>query len=122
MAGDARPLQPDQRRVLDLLLAEDLKGAAALRQRARGVSVVGLCDCGCPSVHLTSPADAPQVELLSRHTPVEGRVAPEKVEDPPGEIILFCDEGRLSYLEYVYYGNPPLSWPRTSPISSRILR
>lgn len=35
----------------------------------------------------------------------------------PGGILLFVDEGRLSYLEYVYYGLTSTQWPRSDRIS-----
>jgi hypothetical protein len=38
-------------------------------------------------------------------------------DDVPGEIILFVEEGRLSYLEYVYYDARPLEWPALDRIS-----
>jgi hypothetical protein len=58
-----------------------------------------------------------------RLAPVEGRVASASDEEPPGEIILFVDDGRLSYLEYVYYSDaPPPSWPPASQISTVTLR
>lgn len=38
-------------------------------------------------------------------------------EGASGEIILFVDNGRLSYLEYVYYEAPPTEWPTLNRIS-----
>jgi hypothetical protein len=35
----------------------------------------------------------------------------------PGEIILFVDDGRLSYMEYVYYDALPTEWPSLDRIS-----
>ncbi len=58
MAGGARPLETDERRVLDLLLVEDFDGTPARREQARGASVMGHCDYGCPSVYLAPNADA----------------------------------------------------------------
>lgn len=121
MPGDVRPLHPDERAVLNLLLAEDFEGAAALREQARNASVVGRCDCGCPSIYLAVPSGSPRAHLGSRLAPAEGRVAPESEGEPPGEIVLFVDDGKLSYLEYVYYDVVPPSWPPTSSITTLYL-
>lgn len=48
--------------------------------------------------------------LTSRLLPAEGRVRPVG-DEPSGDIIVFVDDGKLSYLEYVYYGDPPSAWP-----------
>jgi hypothetical protein len=122
MADEVRPLQSDERAVLSLLLAEDFDGADALREQARDVSVVGHCDCGCPSIYLAPPSGSPRAHLTSRLATVEGRVTPESDGEPPGEIILFVDDGKLSYLEYVYYGSAPRSWPPTSRITTAVQR
>ena len=75
--------------------------------------VIGKCDCGCPTVDLLVLPDVRRsgVETRSRTAPVEGLVAPVG-DEPPGDIILFVDDGRLSYLEYVSYSDsPPSEWP-----------
>jgi hypothetical protein len=42
---------------------------------------------------------------------VEAEIAPAG-DAAPGEVIMFLDEGRLSYMELVYYGDSkPDSWP-----------
>lgn len=122
MPGEVRPLHPDERAVLSLLLAEDFNGAAQLREQARDATVVGRCDCGCPSIYLASPSGSPRAHLASRLAPAEGRITPESEGEPPGEIILFVDDGKLSYLEYVYYGRVPQSWPPTSRIATVVVR
>lgn len=122
MPGDVRPLNPDERAVLTRLLAEDFDGAAELRAQAINASVVGRCDCGCPSIYLAPPSGSPRANLTSRLAPSEGRVAPKSEGEPPGEIILFLDDGKLSYLEYVYYGSVPPSWPPLSRITTVVLR
>jgi hypothetical protein len=32
-------------------------------------------------------------------------------DEPPGQVIVFADDGRLSYLEYVFFGETPTTWP-----------
>jgi hypothetical protein len=105
-----RPLTSDEHAVLDLLLSVDFDGATDLRTQARKATVVGRCDCGCPTVDLAVPDTAPAAGLHGRVSPVEGRVTTHG-DEAPGEIILFLKGGRLDSLEYVYYDLVPASWP-----------
>jgi hypothetical protein len=105
-----RRLTSDEHAVLDLLLSVDFEGATELRAQARDATVVGRCDCGCPTVDLAVPDTAPAADLHSRVSPVEGRVTTHGAE-APGEIVLFLTDGRLDSLEYVYYDLVPTSWP-----------
>jgi hypothetical protein len=47
---EPRSLTRRERAVLDALLGVDFQGVAKLRREATEVVVVGMCDCGCPSV------------------------------------------------------------------------
>jgi hypothetical protein len=118
MKGDVpRPLTSAESAVLTLLLSVEFPGVDELRVQAASAAVVGGCDCGCPSIALQVPEDAPLASgLSSRLAPAEGVVSPQG-DGVPGEIILFVDDGRLSYLEYVYYDAPPTEWPALDRIS-----
>jgi hypothetical protein len=117
MQFDPRPLNDDERAVLGRLLTRDFQGVQALREQAADVQVVGRCDCGCPSVDLEPLPELSRSDQVGRLAPVELEVAPE-ADEPPGEIILFVDDGRLSYLEYVFYSDsPPKSWPTVERLS-----
>jgi hypothetical protein len=105
-----RPLTSDEHAVLDLLLSADFDGATDLRAQARDATVVGRCDCGCPTVDLAVPDTALAAGLRGRVSPVEGRVTTHG-DEAPGEIVLFLKDGRLDSLEYVYYDLVPTSWP-----------
>jgi hypothetical protein len=105
-----RPLTSDEHAVLDLLLSANFDGATDLRAQARDATVVGRCDCGCPTVDLDVPDTAPAADLLGRVYPVEGRVTTHG-DEAPGEILVFLKDGRLDSLEYVYYDLVPTSWP-----------
>jgi hypothetical protein len=108
-----RPLNEAERRILDALLAVDFPGVAEIRAQMPHTMVVGRCDCGCPTVSLTVPNDIPAsaVHTPIRLAPAEGRVTPI-ANEPPGDIILFVDNGRMSSLEYVSYVDPaPSEWP-----------
>lgn len=73
---------------------------------------VGHCTCGCPSIDLVVTGNAPAAEgLTGRVLPAEGRVRPVVDGGVVGDIIVFVHDGRLSCLEYIYYDNPPTSWP-----------
>jgi len=110
---EPRSLSEAERLILDALLAPDFPGAAELRAQLTRVQVVGKCDCGCPTVDLAVPPDVypSPIKTTNRLAPVKGRVTPVAGE-PPGDIILFVDDGRLSCLEYVSYDDPsPTGWP-----------
>jgi hypothetical protein len=47
---DSRPLTQRERDVLNALLSVDFPDVDALRTQAEDVEVVGVCDCGCPSI------------------------------------------------------------------------
>jgi hypothetical protein len=105
-----RALNSDEHALLDLLLSVDFDGATDLRAQARVATVIGRCDCGCPTVDLAVPETAPAADLLGRVSPVEGRVTTHG-DEASGEILLFLKDGRLDSLEYVYYDLVPTSWP-----------
>lgn len=114
---EPRPLMPAENSVLALLLGVEFPGVDELRVQAASATVVGGCDCGGPSIALRMPDAAPLASgLTSRLAPAEGVVSPQG-DGVPGEIILFVDEGRLSYLEYVYYDAPPKEWPTLDRVS-----
>jgi hypothetical protein len=100
--------------VLDLLLMEDFDGVEELRRQALQTTVVGVCDCGCPTIYLCVAQGATPAPIQSRLAPVEARVSPQS-DEPPGEVILFLKDGWLDSLEYVFYTDlPPSDWPSAS--------
>jgi hypothetical protein len=108
-----RPLSAAEEGVLRLLLTLDFPGVEELRAQIPHAMVVARCDCGCPTVELRVPPNVPvsPVTAPNRLPPVEGRVLPA-ADGPPADVILFVDDGRLSSLELVWYGDrPPAEWP-----------
>ncbi len=108
-----RSLNEAEKQILGALLEPEFPGVVELRTQVPHTMVVGRCDCGCPTVDLAVSNDVPRssVKVRARLAPVEAQVAPVK-DEPPGEIILFVDDGRLSSLEYVFYvDTPPSRWP-----------
>ena len=69
---EPRPLSLAELAILNALLASDFLGAAELRAQLPAVTVVGNCDCGCPSVDLVVPTDvAPSpVQTRARLAPI----------------------------------------------------
>lgn len=117
MQFDPRPLGDDERRVLAQILDAEFEGVAALREQLAGVRVVGRCDCGCPSIDLQPSPGSARSDLVGRLAPVELEVVPV-ADEPPGGVILFVDDGKLSYLEYVYYSEVvPREWPTDDRLS-----
>jgi hypothetical protein len=116
MASEAaRSLATEERAVLDLLLALYCPEVSALRHQLDKAEVVGRCDCGCPSIHISVPEAVPSGALPDGVVPAELRVTPVG-DEPESDVILFVRNGRLDYLEYVFYTDDP---PRTSPASGR---
>ena len=107
----SRPLDTSERTVLDQLLIRDFPGVAELREQAVDVQVVGRCGCGCPSIHLATTRDHRPAAIADGLVRSELRVS-SVADAPEGDVILFVKDGRLSYLEYVYYTDaPPSTWP-----------
>jgi hypothetical protein len=93
-----RPLGRRERETLAALLAVDFPGVEALRAQVPGTVVTDRCSCGCPSVSLEPPADAP-LAVVATEVPVDA-AALGAYGEPEGLVMLFVHDGRLSYLEY----------------------
>ncbi|WP_370968541.1 hypothetical protein [Amycolatopsis sp. cg9] len=104
-----RSLTPDERAVLDVLLAGDFPGAVELRVQAATAQVSGSCGCGCPTVCLVVDDATPTAEITER--------AAVEADVPDGGLIVFVDEGRLSCLEYwTVEDEPPAAFPAPDQI------
>src|SRR5579864_3780467 len=106
-----RPLEPDELRILTLLLAEDFAGADELRAQLPFVRVVGRCTCGCATVELevaherSAPAGRRQSPI-----PSEAQVR-DAADEPAGGVLIFLKNGWLAGLEIYSYGDPIPAWP-----------
>jgi hypothetical protein len=106
-----RLLSGPEAAVLDLFPSHEFDGVEELRQQAMGVRVVGQCDCGCPTIDLRPDVSAPSAAIDGPLVPVELTIEPE-ADEPPGEVLLFIETGRMSSLEYVFYSDAaPSEWP-----------
>lgn len=101
-----RPLESNERALLDGFLALDFEGVAALRSQARGVMAAPGCTCGCGSPDLFPDGASPRSTAASP-IPSEGGIRDDAGEEVGG-LLLFLDAGRLSYMEvYSYFGGCP---------------
>lgn len=100
-----RPLSDDERAVLDALLTRaDVPAPELLReQAARDTAALG-CSCGCGTIDLLVPADAPATALP------DGPAAEANLNDaagqPVGGVLLFVRSGFVDRLEVYSYFDP----------------
>lgn len=107
MAEFPRSLTEIERAVLDFLLLPDFPGVHELRRQAQTATVVGLCDCGCPTFKLAVDERVARA-VLSDVVPVEVR----STGDTDPDLLLFARHGRLESVELVWYGDePPSEFP-----------
>lgn len=112
-----RVLTSNERALLDGFLRQEFNGVEALRVQARHVLASPGCTCGCGSIDLHVPDDAPTSSSRSP-LPVEGEVLGDggEVGDVIGGLIVFLDEGRLSYLEVYSFLDDPLPLPHADEV------
>ncbi len=99
-----RPLDPNERALLDGLLSFDFEGVATLREQALGVRVAPGCTCGCGSLDLLVNETSSR-STASSPIPAEAAVLDDAGEEIGG-LLLFLDAGRLSYMEVYSYFDP----------------
>ncbi|MBB3676637.1 hypothetical protein [Modestobacter versicolor] len=99
-----RPLTTTERGLLDALLSHDFPGAAELRAQLDRTTATSGCTCGCGTLDLHVPDDAPGAPAAGA-APVEGTVAGADGR-PAGGVLLFVEGGRLSRLDITSYGDP----------------
>ena len=108
MAADGgsagRPLTPTERALLDSLLDHEFEGVAELREQARRATASTGCECGCVTIELHVPDDAP-VSATAGPAPVEGTVV-DAAGAQIGGVLLFLAEGRLAGLEVHSFDEP----------------
>jgi hypothetical protein len=96
---EARPLQNDERAVLDFLLTRDFAGQEELARQAETVLTAGpSCSCGCPSFSLVANRSLPPAAVQY----ADRMVSDAHGTDPGGNkvgVLLFTDNGYLSQVE-----------------------
>jgi hypothetical protein len=98
-AMEARPLQSDERALLDFLLTRDFPGQGELVRQAQTLLTDGpSCSCGCPSFSLIADRSLPPAAVAY----ADRMVAEAHGVDPGGNpvgVLLFLDDGYLSEVE-----------------------
>lgn len=108
-----RPLEQNERALLDGFLSLDFEGVQPLREQARVVQAAPGCTCGCGSLDLFVGGEVPPSTAKSP-VPAEGVLLSDEGKDLGG-LLLFLDSGRLSYLE-VYSFVDPLPLPDAASV------
>lgn len=115
---EARPLNQNERDVLNVVLGAASPEAAALRAQIEVARVTGRWG-GSPSVDLEVPETFAPAQVASGVLPVDAEVVDESGE-PVGEILVWVEEGRLSAIEYAWYTDKaPASLPDADRITAR---
>lgn len=107
--SDRRTLTSDERALLNGFLVAEFDGVAALRVQAGQVLASSGCTCGCGTIDLHVPSDAPR-SSSRRRMPLEREVVGAEGQ-PIGGLLLFLDDGWLSLLEVYSFGEPLLLPP-----------
>jgi hypothetical protein len=104
-----RPLSERERAVLDALLSVDFTGVDALRQQARDVSVLGKCECGCPTVHFSTDERRNRLVADADTAPYAGQ-----------SVLLFVTDDGLDSLEVAWTTDqPPVEFPAAEDLIVR---
>ena len=96
-----RALSDREADTLAFMLSAEFPGDAALRGQVEQAIVVEQCTCGCATIDLAIPDDAP-VAVDAAPVPVVQTHARDMDEHPVG-LLLFVRDGRLASLEIVWY-------------------
>jgi hypothetical protein len=106
-----RELTPDERALLEFMIALAPSSQVELRIQASTARVSGVCKCGCGTYDLhVDPTTPPATGLDTPAADVVGRG-----DDHPLEVLLFVGDGRLGCVEIVRYGDVPPGKPLPRP-------
>ncbi|OIK23049.1 hypothetical protein [Streptomyces malaysiense] len=99
-----RPLSSLERRTLAHLLASEFPGVQELRNQLPETRVTGRWGAESPSVDLEVPADIPAAQIEDGIIPATGTVTDDSGQ-LFGELLVWVSGGRLSALEFSWYGD-----------------
>jgi len=111
-----RALDDQEAAVLDWVLAHRFLDAERLRAQAASAVATGRCVCGCASIHL----NVEHTPGLAARTPSPVPAQPQIVGDdgqPVGGVLLFLQDGWLSYLKAYSYDEPIPRFPSTDRLA-----
>ena len=113
-----RKLTRREAQVLDFILAVEDPRAEPLRRQRMSAVVTGICGCGCASINLAVDRVRPDAADLCSQPLAAGltKDAIAKLPDPNEYfgLLLFLDEGWLSFLEIWWIQKPPAEFPPPS--------
>ncbi|MGW4300449.1 hypothetical protein ACWEHT_11790 [Streptomyces sp. NPDC004646] len=95
-----RPLSPLEQRVLVKLLSVEFPGAQELRNQLAQTRVTRTWGSDSPSIDLDVPPGVPAAAIEDGVIPATGTVT-----DDSGELLVWVSDGRLSALEFSWYGD-----------------
>ncbi|MFI9805446.1 hypothetical protein ACIHEJ_13935 [Streptomyces sp. NPDC052301] len=108
--------------LLTMLLGVDLPGVQQLRDQIAEVRVTGHWGARSPSVDLDVPSWAAAAVVAGGVLPVVGAVRDASGE-PVGELLVWVNGGRLSALEFAWYGDtPPTELPDPALVTVAVER
>ncbi|MET8561600.1 hypothetical protein ABZV75_13745 [Streptomyces flaveolus] len=99
-----RPLSPLEQRVLVKLLSAEFPGAQELRNQLAQTRVTRPWGRESPSVDLDVPPGVPEAAIEDGVIPATGTVTDDSGE-LFGELLVWVSDGRLSALEFSWYGD-----------------
>ncbi|MEV7689986.1 hypothetical protein ACFW1F_12525 [Streptomyces bungoensis] len=99
-----RPLSAMEQRVVGKLLSPDFPGVRELRSQLTEARVTGHWGDRSPSVDLDVPGPAPRAPIADGVIPATGTVTDSSGE-LFGELLVWVTDGRLSALEFSWYGD-----------------
>lgn len=99
-----RPLSPLEQRVLAKLLSAEFPGAQELRNQLAHTRVTRPWGSESPSVDLDVPPGVPEARIDDGIVPATGTVM-DVAGELFGELLLWVSGGRLSALEFSWYGD-----------------
>ncbi|MGW4495013.1 hypothetical protein [Streptomyces sp. NPDC004376] len=99
-----RPLSPLEQRVLVKLLSVEFPGAQGLRNQLAQTRVTRTWGSDSPSIDLDVPPGVPAAAIEDGVIPATGTVTDDSGE-LFGELLVWVSDGRLSALEFSWYGD-----------------
>jgi hypothetical protein len=107
-----RPLTRRERDVLDYLLSVETPGIAELRQQAETARAIPW-DCGCASIDLIVDREAAPKSSVQARPAVEAASNERNDPERTFDLLLWVEDGWLSGIEIVDYGETHGSNPAT---------
>ncbi|MEV8071010.1 hypothetical protein AB0P32_33710 [Streptomyces sp. NPDC085995] len=102
----SRLLSPLELKIFGKLLGSEFPGAAELRNQLPKARVKGHWGADSPSIDVEVPDSVPAAPIGDGVLPAAGTVV-DSSGDLFGELLIWVSDGRLSALEFTWYGDTP---------------